>query len=71
MGNLRRALEYQEQALAIRREVLGEKHPAILTLVLVVASGWAGLGNWPRSIKVINEGLHYAIRPSRVRSTLN
>ncbi|MBU7013354.1 MAG: tetratricopeptide repeat protein [Theionarchaea archaeon] len=45
MSFLKEAVEYYEKALAIDREVYGEKHPSVATRLNNLGSAWKSLGD--------------------------
>jgi tetratricopeptide (TPR) repeat protein len=49
MGDARQAIEYYEQALAIGKEVYGDRHPDVATRLNNIGVAWYALGNSERA----------------------
>ena len=56
LGNPKGALELAEQALAIQREIFGERHPATAISFNNVASYYTALGNPKRALEAAEQG---------------
>lgn len=51
MGFSKKAVEYYEKALAIDREVYGEKHPSVATDLNNLGSAWDSLGDSKKAVE--------------------
>jgi tetratricopeptide (TPR) repeat protein len=57
MGNARKAIEYYEQALAIDREVFGDKHIGVGEILNGIGSAWENLGEHKKAIEYFEQAL--------------
>jgi len=57
MGDHKRALEYAEKALAIQRELLGEKHPDTAISLNNIGGEYGALGDHKRALEYVEKAL--------------
>ena len=57
MGNARKAIEYYEQALSIGKEVYGDMHPAVATMLNNIGGAWDNLGEHKKAIEYYEQAL--------------
>lgn len=62
MGDYAAARRYYEQALAIRKEVLGEKHPCVATSLHNLGWVFGKLGQWSETSRLMDEACRVARR---------
>jgi tetratricopeptide (TPR) repeat protein len=56
-GDLRRAVEYSKQALAMRRDLFGERHPDIATSLSNLGSVYGDQGDFQRALEFSEQAL--------------
>jgi tetratricopeptide (TPR) repeat protein len=75
-GDVRQALEYYEQTLAIDKEVYGDKHPSVATTLNNIGSAWAAMGEPKKALEYYEQALSidmevYGERHPSVAAMLN
>jgi len=76
LGNAKKAIEYHEQALAIGKEVYGERHPSVAAMLNNLGAAWRTLGDAKKAIEYYEQALAigkevYGERHPSVAITLN
>jgi tetratricopeptide (TPR) repeat protein/MinD-like ATPase involved in chromosome partitioning or flagellar assembly len=76
LGDHRKAIEYYEQALAIRKKVYGEKHPQVASALNNLGEVWNTLGESRKAIEYYEQALAirervYGEKHPQVASALN
>ena len=57
MGNARQAIEYYEQALSIGKEVYGDRHPNVATMLNNIGVAWRVLGEPKKALEYLEQAL--------------
>ena len=57
LGDSKQELEYLEQVLSIEKDIYGERHPNVATVLNNIGEVWRSLGNPKKAIKYYNQAL--------------